>query len=58
MLAIMTELGIADGQARRLSLHFTPSEAEALADVARRMEPDDLGAYAAQLFRDHLVEVG
>jgi len=56
VLAIMTGLGIADGQARRLSLHFTPSEAEALADVARRMEPDDLGAYAAQLFRDHLVE--
>jgi hypothetical protein len=56
VLAIMTELGIADGQARRLSLHFTVSEAEALADVARRMEPDDLGAYAAQLFRDHLVE--
>src|SRR3990172_6497174 len=56
VLAIMTGLGIADGQARRLSLHFTPSEAEALADVARRMEPDDLVAYAAQLFRDHLVE--
>jgi hypothetical protein len=56
VLAIMTGLGIADGQARRLSLHFTISEAEALADVARRMEPDDLGAYAAQLFRDHLVE--
>jgi hypothetical protein len=52
VLAIMTGLGISDGQARRLSMHFTSSEAMALADVARRQEPDDLGAYAARLFRE------
>ena len=56
VLDIMTGLGISDGQARKFSVHFTPSEAEAIANVARRQEPVDLGAYAAQLFRDHLQE--
>lgn len=56
VLAIMSGLGIAHGQARKLSPQFTPAEAMALADAARRAEPSDLGAYAAQLFRDHIVE--
>jgi hypothetical protein len=56
VLQILTGLGISEGQAFKFSPHFTPAEAMALADAARRAEPADLGAYAAQLFRDHLVE--
>lgn len=56
VLKILTDLGISDGQARRLSMYFTEPEALAIADAARAQEPDDLGAYAARMFRDHLVE--
>jgi hypothetical protein len=56
VLQILTGLGISEGQALKFSPKFTPAEAMALADAARRAEPSDLGAYAAQLFRDHLVE--
>ena len=53
---IMLDLGISPGQASKMAPHFTDQEAEALAEMARRMEPDDLGAYAARVFADHLVQ--